>query len=239
MTDRQKQIFEAIVQEFMKQAGAVGSMSIVLHHSIGVSPATVRNEMVDLANKGYLSKEHCSSGRIPTDLGLRFFIKELMEEEPLKNTDEVDMRIRVFRNRFDEEKLMSDILTFLSEETGYAALSYVNDMLRYRGLSMLLDYDELRDIEVLDGLLRILESKTILNRVLSGSNSEEEIRVVIGKESDIDGLNDCAIICSLFCYVGGKKGYLGVIGPRRMRYSKAIPVVKKVSRVLDNAVRGW
>ena len=238
ISERQQAILRAVVEEFMKSAGAVGSSRIVKQYDVDVSPATVRNEMVDLAEKGYLAKSHLSSGRVPTDLGLRFFVKEMMEEENLKNLDEVNVRIGVYRNRFDEEKLMSQVLDFLSAETGYAALSLVDGTLRYRGMSSLLDYEELRDVEVLEMILRLLESSTLLQRTFKRYGSDG-ISVLIGRECDLQGLRQCSVVFSGFDYYGRKRGYLGVLGPRRMRYSRVIPSVKAVRGMLEEAVRGW
>lgn len=238
ISERQQAILRAVVEEFMKSAQAVGSSSIVSQYDVDVSPATVRNEMVDLADKGYLTKSHLSSGRVPTDLGLRYFVKEMMEEEKLGNLDEVNVRIKVYRDRFDEEKLMSQVLDFLSAETGYAALSLVDETLRYRGMSSLLDYEELRDIDVLEMILRLLESSSLLQRVFTRYGSDS-VSVLIGQECDLKGLRQCSVVFSQFDYFGGKKGYLGVLGPRRMRYSRVIPSVKVVRGMLEEAVRGW
>lgn len=238
LTERQKEILVAIIREYMRNADAVGSMNLVTKHEIGVSPATVRHEMVELEDKGYLKKAHLSSGRVPTDLGLKFFINELMEEEMLPNTEAVNVRIRVFKDRFDEERLMSRVLTFLSEETGCAAVSLVDETLRYRGISSLMGFPELRDVRLLEVLLRVLESNVILNKIFSRSTSGD-VCVVIGKECDISEMHSCAIVFTKFGYFGDKEGYLGVIGPRRMRYSRVIPVVKEVGDMVENAVRGW
>lgn len=238
ITERQEQILRAIIAEFMKNAEAVGSMKVVSQHDIGVSPATVRHEMVELADKGYLEKSHLSSGRVPTDLGLRYFVKELMEQRGLQNVDEVNVRIRVHKNRFDEEKLMSSVLSFLSEETGYASVSLLDNTLRYRGVSSLMEYNELRDVEVLEMLLTLLENSSLLKK-LFGKYSTDDVCVIIGKESDIGGLRECSVVFSGFDYYGSRKGYFGVIGPRRMNYSKVIPVVGKISSMVGDAVRGW
>lgn len=222
----------------MKSADAVGSSHIVSEYDVAASPATVRNEMVNLAEKGYLTKSHVSSGRVPTDLGLRYFVKEMMEEEELKNLDEVNVRIKVYKNRFDEEELMSQILDFLNQETGYASVSLVDDTLRYRGMSSLLDYDELRDIDVLEMILRLVEGSSLLRKLFTKYGSDN-VSILIGRECDLEGLRECSVVFSGFSYYGGKKGYVGILGPRRMRYSRVVPAVKAVRSILEESVRGW
>ena len=221
----------------MKDADAVGSMHVVSRYNLRISPATVRNEMVALADKGYLTKSHSSSGRIPTDMGLRYFIQEIMHEEELPNTDTVKVRIRVHKNRFDEERLMSQVMTFLSEETGYAAVSLIEEILRFRGISLLMDYEELKDVTIMEVLLRALESRAILSKIFCRGSGHQTC-VVIGSETEIEGMQNFSLVFTAFNYFGGKKGYLGVIGPRRMQYSRAIPAVKTVGALVEHAVRG-
>lgn len=222
----------------MKSADAVGSMDVVSRCGIDTSPATVRHEMVELADQGYLAKSHCSSGRIPTDLGIKFFIQELMEEVPLGNTEEVKIRVQLSKNRFDEEKLMAQALNFLASETGYAAVSLMGNELRYRGISSLMDYEELRDIDILEVLLRMLENNVLIKRLMMREGADD-VYVIVGQESNVDGLENCAMVVSSFKGVGRKAGKIGVLGPRRMKYWKVIPVVKTVTGVIEQATRGW
>ena len=238
MTERQKQILIAIINEFMKDADAVGSRNLVSKYKIGVSPATVRNEMVVLADKGFIAKSHISSGRVPTDLGLKFFVHELMDEEPLPNTDEVNVRIKVHKDRFDEGVLMENLLTFLSSETGCTAISLLDEILRFRGISSLMDFDELRDVEIMEVLLQLLENKGLLSKIL-GKSVSNDVCVIIGQECELEGLNSCAIVFSRFKYFADKSGYICVIGPKRMRYSRVIPAVRTVSTMVQEAVKGW
>lgn len=75
LTGRQIQILRAIVERYIETADPVGSETIDKHFNFGVSPATIRNEMVYLARNGYLRKVHTSSGRVPTALAIKFFAR--------------------------------------------------------------------------------------------------------------------------------------------------------------------
>src|SRR5579872_218163 len=92
MTDRQVTILLSIIQEFMDTAIPVGSLILSEKYKIKASPATIRNEMVELADMGYLEKTHFSAGRMPTSLGFRYYIDRLMEEEDVDYMDEIEMR---------------------------------------------------------------------------------------------------------------------------------------------------
>src|SRR3990167_1217541 len=78
LTDRQIQILRAIVEEYSQTAEPVGSERLDRKYGLGVSPATIRNEMVILAEMGYLSQPHTSSGRTPTPKAIRFYDERLI-----------------------------------------------------------------------------------------------------------------------------------------------------------------
>jgi len=82
LTDRERRVLEAVVRTYVDTAEPAGSRTVSRKFDLGVSPATVRNTMSDLEEKGYLQHPHTSAGRVPTDLAYRFFVDRLME--PLK-----------------------------------------------------------------------------------------------------------------------------------------------------------
>jgi len=79
LTDRERQVLEAVVRTYVDTAEPAGSRTVSRVYDLGVSAATVRNTMSDLEDKGYLFHPHTSAGRIPTDLAYRFFVDRLME----------------------------------------------------------------------------------------------------------------------------------------------------------------
>ena len=79
LTDRERQVLEAVVRTYVDTAEPAGSRTVSRSYDLGVSAATVRNTMSDLEEKGYLFHPHTSAGRVPTDLAYRFFVDRLME----------------------------------------------------------------------------------------------------------------------------------------------------------------
>src|SRR3989344_8199897 len=92
LTERQVKILRAMVQEYCETAEAVGSDTLDKKYQIGFSPATIRNEMNRLDEKGYLSQPHTSSGRIPTPVAIKLYVNSLVEEKRLSVTDEVKVK---------------------------------------------------------------------------------------------------------------------------------------------------
>lgn len=89
LDDRKKLVLKAIVDDYIESAEPVGSRTLARKHDLGVSPATIRNEMADLEMLGYLEHLHTSSGRIPSSKGYRFYVDGLIPPKPVSNEEKV------------------------------------------------------------------------------------------------------------------------------------------------------
>jgi heat-inducible transcriptional repressor len=85
LEDRRLAVLRAIVEDYVSTHEPVGSKALVERHSLGVSPATIRNDMAALEDEGYIAQPHTSAGRIPTDLGYRLFVDRLSAVKPLSS----------------------------------------------------------------------------------------------------------------------------------------------------------
>jgi heat-inducible transcriptional repressor len=83
LDDRKLEVLRAVVEDFVRTNEPVGSRHIVERHNLGVSPATVRNDMATLEDEGYIAQPHTSAGRVPTDKGYRLFVDRLSQVKPL------------------------------------------------------------------------------------------------------------------------------------------------------------
>ena len=92
LNDRQIQILKAIIEEYIETAEPVGSEKMDKKYNLGVSPATIRNEMVKLTKMGYLKQPHTSAGRTPSPLALKYYVSSLMKPEDLSVAEEVRVK---------------------------------------------------------------------------------------------------------------------------------------------------
>ena len=104
LTERQQRVLGIVVQEYVTTAQPVGSASIVAQHELGVGPATIRNELAALERLGLLTHPHTSAGRVPTDLGFRFFVRNLIPGGELTpgNQQEIRVQFRTVRQELDQ-----------------------------------------------------------------------------------------------------------------------------------------
>jgi len=239
LTKRQEEILNAIIQEFMDTAEAVGSLTLSDKYGLGISPATLRSEMSDLVHEGYLFKEHSSAGRKPTTLGIRYFLDQILSEEELDKIEETKCKEKLFQKRFNRSGFMKEAVRALSELSGLASLSIVDDVAFYSGLGRLLNNPEFEDLELLHNTLEILESESVLSKVFEKFDKDKRLRALVGDEIGVDAISECGIVYSPFRFFRGEKGYIGVIGPRRMDYSRVIPAVRIISEFIEDAINGW
>ena len=120
MSERQSKLLKLIVEEYIKTANPVGSTS--LSEKFKCSSATIRNEMAELENIGYLEKTHTSSGRIPSEKGYRYYVDNLMKPKEMTGEDVLKLQ-RIFDNK---QLVLSDVITksmeIISEITNYTSV---------------------------------------------------------------------------------------------------------------------
>src|SRR3990167_5272503 len=102
LTARQTQILKSLIDEYIEIAEPVGSENLEKKYSLGVSPATIRNEMVALTRSGFLRQPHTSSGRIPSPKAMKFYIDQLIEERQMSLAEEVKAKEDVLGVKNDE-----------------------------------------------------------------------------------------------------------------------------------------
>nr|MBO2505923.1 heat-inducible transcriptional repressor HrcA [Bacilli bacterium] len=122
LTDRQLQILQVIVDDFVTSAQPVGSRQISKKKGINYSPATIRNEMADLEELGYLEKTHVSSGRIPSEKGYRYYVDHLLQPKRM-SVEEINLIQSIFeKQKVEVEQIIRESASILSELTSYTAI---------------------------------------------------------------------------------------------------------------------
>ncbi|MBI4379901.1 MAG: heat-inducible transcription repressor HrcA [candidate division NC10 bacterium] len=122
ITPRQRQILKAVIHDYITSGEPVGSRSIARRYLSDLSAATIRNVMADLEEVGYLSQPHTSAGRVPTDLGYRFYVDSLMRRPKLSKVDESRIEKGIRPSWGQAEELMQGTSRILSDLSHFAAV---------------------------------------------------------------------------------------------------------------------
>jgi transcriptional regulator of heat shock response len=240
LSDRQIKLLEAVIAEYLESSEAVGSQTIVDRYHIPCSAATIRNEMADLMDRGYLLMSHTSSGRKPTPLAYRFFIQELLHEDSIPVLQEVAIKQRMWPVRFELERLLKQAALALSDTTHELAFATTSDGFSvYTGVANILDYAEFWDINIAKSALAILDRFELMNDILTkASYGGKEISILLGDEVGMEGLEESSFVFSAYA-TRGKGGYVGILGPSRMKYNHVIPNVRYVKNLVEELTSGW
>jgi heat-inducible transcriptional repressor len=123
LDERKQRILRAIIDDYIFTAEPVGSRTVSRKYNLGFSPATIRNEMSDLEEMGYLEQPHTSAGRIPSDKGYRFYVDCLMKANGLSDEDMNNIR-NAFQKRVNElEELVEQTTKLISSVTQYTSVA--------------------------------------------------------------------------------------------------------------------
>jgi heat-inducible transcriptional repressor len=331
LTRRREKILSLIIGEYISK-GAPVSSEVVAKKGLGVSPATVRNEMMELEEEGYIVQPHTSAGRIPTEKGYRRYIESLMAyariskdeqfmirhqfhqvervveewtrlaaailsgmvhnvalvtlpkpvEARLKHLELISLqellvllvlvlkeaKLRQQMLTLDEnvsqEELSASARKLTSAYTGLTAsgiaakslklspleeqvMKIVSELMQDEegeeyeepyidGLRHMLRQPEFASGDKIAAIMEVLEQKSLLKSFLPRVLTGEGVRVVIGRENKENVMRDCSVILTRYGIPGEVGGAIGVMGPTRMEYQRAIPTVSFLSTVMSEMV---
>jgi heat-inducible transcriptional repressor len=332
--DRKIRILQAIINDYIRTGDPVGSRTIAKNYNLGIGSATIRNEMADLEDMGYLEQPHASAGRIPSSKGYRLYVDQLMDNQML--TVEEDLRIKQYiidSAMLEVDKIVKQTSALLSEltkltcvietpsvkrsfiksiqlikvddhnlvsvfltDTGVIknhimklnnrvpeveTLTRINEVINNRlvnlsiqeinlevinnlkkdlgayeeifnallpilyetlnsadstevfmeGTTNIFNYPEYNDIDKAKEMLSLLNDKEALMELF---NPQDNITVSIGDENYKPQARDCSIISAEYSFKDRPIGKIGLIGPRRINYSKVIMIMSEVIKELNN-----
>ncbi len=240
LSERQKELLKSIIDEYIETAEPVGSETIVEKYKLGVSPATIRNEMAALIEEGYLKQPHTSAGRIPTPMGLKLYIKDLMKEQEVPVRDEAQIKENLWDYRFHFPRLLKLATNELAEKTGSLAVVATEEGdVYYSGAANILDIPEFYDIDLTKTVLTMMDRADMLNDLFNKAVGDEPVHVLIGDELGFDYMEYAGLVFSPFG--SGKKnaGVIGIVGPARMRFQRVIPTVRYFGDLLTELSGSW
>ncbi len=236
LTPRQIELLKAIITEYTTTGDAVGSDILDKRYKLGVSPATLRNDMVELSKNGYLKKEYFSSGRVPTPKAFRFYIKNLMHEKELSTAEEVAYKSDIWDFRDEVHKLLQHAAYALARRTNMLAVATTEGgEVYYFGINNFLSNHEFWDIERARHVFEYFDEMKYWNNLLKRFEKiEDEILYIFADEEDPDAHNIASVFAEFTCR--DIRGAIGVIGPRRMRYDVIVPNVRYFSNLIQQTV---
>lgn len=237
LSDRQKQLLKAVIELYVKTGDPIASEVIERSYDLGVSPATIRNEMVRLTDSGYLKQPHTSAGRIPTSQGFRLYISELMKEKEVPVVDEVTIKQAVMDCRLEFDRVLEAATKSLAKKLSTLALSVHNNDVYYAGAANILDFPEFDEIDVARFVLSLFDEPTLLRQIINKAQGTDSLHVIFGEETGFEYLRPTSFAFLDYDIAGGESGAIGVIGPNRLNFPVVIPYLRYIGQVISEAGR--
>lgn len=239
LTERQKQILFAIIEEYAEVATPVGS--VTLAKLFDVSSATIRAEMGRLEEMGLIAQPHTSAGRIPTDAGYRLYVNSLSDESA-QEVDSIDGKYLDRGNRVLEVRVNSQTradyairgaVDSLVDLTGNLGLATIGDQLYLAGISRLFTQPEFTDNSRVRAVAKLLDN---LEPWLREAAPGQPLNIFIGNENPIGKTSGVSLIISKFRSPYSDKSYIGVLGPTRQNYSRVMSLVRHAGMMLEESL---
>lgn len=245
LTERQREILFAIIEQYAELAVPVGS--VTLAKLFDVSSATIRAEMAKLESYGLIAQPHTSAGRIPTDAGYRFYVNSLVEDSesaefapelPNANFPRLEapnsrsahvLEVRV-SSQATAETMIKSAVDSLVELTGNLGLGTIGNQLYLSGISRLLTQPEFVDLGRVQAVAKLLDN---LEPWLREAAPGEPLNIFIGKENPIGKSSEVSLIISKFRSPFSDNSYIGVLGPTRQNYQKVMSLVRSAGEMLE------
>ena len=239
LTERQKEILFAIIEEYAELATPVGS--ITLAKLFDVSSATIRSEMAKLESFGLIAQPHTSAGRIPTDAGYRLYVNSLSEEADRElEAEEPTLPKALSRGAHVLEVRVSSQATAdaairgavdsLVELTGNLGLGTIGNQLYLAGMSRLFNQPEFLEVSRVQAVAKLLDN---LEPWLKEAAPGDPLNIFIGKENPIGKSSGVSLIISKFRSPFSDNSYIGVLGPTRQNYQKVMSLVRRAGKMLE------
>lgn len=248
LSERQEKLLNTIIRQYVKTAEPVGSMLLSGRRGLDFSPATIRNEMQDLEELGFLYQPHTSAGRIPTDRAYRYFVDNLLDSGELIADAKSRERINSSLDATETEprhinRAIANILSELSETAVIANIDQSADFYK-TGLSGLFGFPEFREFDRMFQMTnffdRFDEMFDRIEREFFGSPSrrheQDGINVMIGRENPFHNMmRDESVLCAKYRLPMGYAGTMTMIGPMRMNYGRNIGLMAYAVQALNRA----
>jgi transcriptional regulator of heat shock response len=237
LDERKRRILEAIVRDYLHTAEPVGSRTIWRDYLPELSPATIRNEMADLEAMGFITQPHTSAGRIPTDLGYRFYVDHIMKTRQLtvKEDEVINEGLKAVHQ--DVEDALHQTLRVLSQLLEYASVvATLNNKTRVysSGFSHMLKQPEFSsDMNYTRHVMEVVEKEDLMANMIREYTTQKGVTIRIGSENAFKEIKNCSVVMSSYEIKDTAVGGIGVIGPTRMSYARVASILENLSRRLD------
>lgn len=231
LTLRQAKILAALVKEHCESGQPIASRDLVDKYHFELSSATIRNEFSALEKLGYITQPHTSAGRIPTDEGFRYFVNELMQRVKLSVKEQERLRREVIKLQAVNAEIGRRVAKLLASTSNQASFTILPEEVSTVGISNILENHSL-PAEDAKEIAQFFDNIDEYAETMIKDYGNEAPQAFIGKELKLSKKSDYSMIVSGLELPSGKKGVIGLIGPKSMQYEKNLSLMEYIAKLL-------
>lgn len=229
MENRKEQLFRTIVRQHIALGEPIGSKYLLEKSHLDCSPATVRNDMADLEQEGYLSHPHTSAGRVPTEKGWKWFLERFINEQDVPRKAQEALQ-KASDGASDRQQVIKHLAKTLAESSKQTAIvSFGPDDTFYTGLFNLFSQPEFQERDMVQHISNIVDHLDSVCAKLY-DQATDEVVVLVGSDNPVD--ERCSIMVTRIDDPPDKSGEAGdvtmvaLLGPMRMDYDRLLPLLR-------------
>lgn len=228
---RQAKILAAIVKLNCETGQPVASRDLVEKYDFDISSATIRNEMAELERAGYIMQPHTSAGRVPTDEGFRYFVNQLMNQVKLTLREQDTLRREMVKLQMVNAEVGRRLAKMLASHSLQASFAILPEEVSATGMSNILGQESL-PAEDAKEIAQFFDHLDEYADMLVDQYGDQQPQAFIGKELKLSKSSDYSMIVSGLRLPSGKKGVIGLIGPKSMEYPKNISMLDYIAKLM-------
>jgi len=226
ISDRKQLILKTLTREYIKTAQPVSSGFLVEKYKLDISPATVRNEMTELEDAGYIYQPHTSAGRVPTAAAYEFYVQEFIDPKKTIKLSEGQARLldKLFKKEENSFKQVAKAIAELSNAAVFWAFHKNN--LYYTGISNLFTQAEFKQANLVYDVSAVIDQMDeIIDRIFNKLSLGEQ--VLIGAQNPFGDFLSAVLVKY---NSENQSGIFGILGPLRMDYEKNIALANYIKQ---------
>jgi transcriptional regulator of heat shock response len=233
LNERKSALLSAIIKEHISTGQTVASKALVDKRGFSLSPATIRNEMGDLEESGYIYQPHTSAGRIPTEKGWKFYIENFLKSVELTQQEKTALDKILKEHGLSYEGAVKNVAKQMAELSREAIfVGFSADDFYYTGLSHLFAHPEFQKIDLVCHLSEVVDHlDEVMNKMFDEMN--EEVKIMVGSENPFG--KECGSIVTGYTFGDKGKGLFGILGPMRMDYENNLALIKYTQALFSQA----
>ncbi|MBI2984382.1 MAG: DeoR family transcriptional regulator [Candidatus Kerfeldbacteria bacterium] len=231
VSQRQESLLGSLIRAYIASARPVSSGELVERDDFDLSPATIRHDMADLTEAGYLEQPHTSAGRIPTERAWRWYLDHRLQPHPPSRRQQAQLRQVADEFHRQPDQLVRQLAKTMAELAVESVLvAYGKDETFYTGLSNLFHQPEFENVEQLLDLSRIIDH---LDEMVAKMYDRvgSEVTVLVGRDNPFSAA--CGTIVTRYALPRQPAGLIGILGPLRQNYGVNLGLMRYTQSLLQ------